>query len=153
MEGCPPLEFPIQQFSYTARKNATDSALIIDAMDLLRRREPGRLLPGLKRQRLHPPRLTDPESGLIVYWFREEKTPKAFVDACDKFIYTGILPPADSAGAATPVSRDDSLFRDVKKRPEVPETAEDQCRGLVRRTGLGRARAGRAEHPEEEPGI
>jgi len=35
MEGCPPLEFPIQQFSYTARKNATDSELIIDAIDLL----------------------------------------------------------------------------------------------------------------------
>ncbi|MFA5295998.1 MAG: NYN domain-containing protein [Methanoregulaceae archaeon] len=115
MEGCPPLEFPIQQFSYTARKNATDSALRIDAIDLLRCGEPGRLLPGLKRQRLHPPRLTDPESGLIVYWFREEKTPKAFVDACDKFIYTEILRSADSAGAATPCFPGRFSFQGCKK--------------------------------------
>lgn len=44
---------PIQQFAYTKGKNATDSSLIIDAMDLLYTRRFGWILPGFKRQRLH----------------------------------------------------------------------------------------------------
>ncbi len=55
------------------------------------------------------------ESGLMVYGFGEEKTPKAFVDACDKFIYTEILRPTEPAGAAPPVYRDATVFKDMKK--------------------------------------
>ena len=125
---------PIQQFTYTARKNATDSALIIDAMDLLHTGN----LDGfcLVSSDSDFTRLASRirESGLIVYGFGEEKTPKAFVDACDKFIYTEILRPADSAGAATPVSRNDSLFRDVKSdqkflkllRNSVEDSSDEQ---------------------------
>jgi uncharacterized LabA/DUF88 family protein len=82
---------PIQQFSYTSGKNATDSAMIIDAMDLLYSEKLDgfcivssdsdftRLAARLR------------ESGRIVYGFGEKKTPKAFVSVCDKFIYTEIL--------------------------------------------------------------
>ena len=82
---------PIQQFSYTTGKNSTDSAMIIDAMDLLYSEKPDgfcivssdsdftRLASRLR------------ESGRIVYGFGEKKTPRAFVSACDKFIYTEIL--------------------------------------------------------------
>jgi uncharacterized LabA/DUF88 family protein len=88
------LEFaiqPIQQFSYTSGKNATDSAMIIDAMDLLYSEKLDgfcivssdsdftRLAARLR------------ESGRIVYGFGEKKTPRAFVAVCDKFIYTEIL--------------------------------------------------------------
>ncbi|MDR0476158.1 MAG: NYN domain-containing protein [Treponema sp.] len=88
------LEFaiqPIQQFSYTTGKNATDSAMIIDAMDLLYSEKLDgfcivssdsdftRLAARLR------------ESGRIVYGFGEKKTPRAFVSVCDKFIYTEIL--------------------------------------------------------------
>lgn len=82
---------PIQQFRYTKGKNSTDSALIIDAMDLLYTghfdgfclvssdsdftRLAGRIR----------------EAGLSVYGFGEKKTPAPFVNACDKFIYTEIL--------------------------------------------------------------
>jgi Fe-S-cluster formation regulator IscX/YfhJ len=55
------------------------------------------------------------ESGLMVYGFGEKKTPKAFVDACDKFIYTEILRPTESVEAAAPVHPDVSVFRDMKK--------------------------------------
>lgn len=82
---------PIQQFSYTTGKNSSDSALIIDAMDLLYTEK----LDGFcivssdsdftkLASRLR-------EAGLIVYGFGERKTPKAFVGACDKFTYTEIL--------------------------------------------------------------
>jgi len=82
---------PIQQFSYTTGKNATDSAMIIDAMDLLYSEKLDgfcivssdsdftRLAARLR------------ESGRIVYGFGEKKTPRAFVSVCDKFIYTEIL--------------------------------------------------------------
>ncbi|MFC3608031.1 NYN domain-containing protein [Stutzerimonas tarimensis] len=82
---------PIQQFAYTRGKNATDSSLIIDAMDLLyTRRFDGFCLVSSDSDftRLAA-RLR--EEGLTVYGFGEEKTPKPFVSACDKFIYTEIL--------------------------------------------------------------
>lgn len=82
---------PIQQFAYTKGKNATDSSLIIDAMDLLyTRRFDGFCLVSSDSDftRLAA-RLR--EEGLMVYGFGEEKTPSPFVSACDKFIYTEIL--------------------------------------------------------------
>jgi len=82
---------PIQQFAYTSGKNATDSSLIIDAMDLLyARRFDGFCLVSSDSDftRLAA-RIR--EEGLTVYGFGEQKTPSPFVSACDKFIYTEIL--------------------------------------------------------------
>jgi uncharacterized LabA/DUF88 family protein len=79
---------PIQQFGYTSGKNATDSAMIIDAMDLLYSgRFDGFCIVSSDSDftRLAA-RIR--ESGLIVYGFGERKTPEPFVAACDKFIYT-----------------------------------------------------------------
>jgi uncharacterized LabA/DUF88 family protein len=85
---------PIQQFRYTVGKNATDSALIIDAMDLLH----GGRLDGfcLVSSDSDFTRLATRvrEAGLSVYGFGEEKTPRPFVAACDKFVFTEILRPA-----------------------------------------------------------
>ena len=82
---------PVQQFAYTSGKNATDSSLIIDAMDLLyTQRFDGFCLVSSDSdftrlaQRLR-------EEGLTVYGFGERKTPDAFVQACDKFVYTEVL--------------------------------------------------------------
>ena len=82
---------PIQQFAYTSGKNATDSSLIIDAMDLLyTRRFDGFCLVSSDSDftRLAA-RIR--EEGLTVYGFGEQKTPSPFVSACDKFTYTEIL--------------------------------------------------------------
>jgi uncharacterized LabA/DUF88 family protein len=82
---------PIQQFGYTTGKNATDSAMIIDAMDLLYSgRFDGFCIVSSDSDftRLAA-RIR--ESGLTVYGFGQAKTPQAFVAACDKFIYTEIL--------------------------------------------------------------
>lgn len=93
---------PVQQFGYTKGKNATDSMLIIDAMDLLyTRRFDGFCLVSSDSDftRLAS-RLR--EEGLLVYGFGEQKTPEPFVSACDKFIYTEVLRPSIEAAAATP---------------------------------------------------
>ncbi len=78
---------PIQQFSYTTGKNATDASLIIDAMDLLYTgRFDGFCLVSSDSdftrlaQRIR-------EQGLLVYGFGRQNTPKAFVQACDRFTY------------------------------------------------------------------
>jgi hypothetical protein len=82
---------PIQQYSYTTGKNATDSALIIDAMDILYTGGVGgfcivssdsdftRLATRLR------------EAGMKVFGIGEKKTPSAFISACNKFIYIEIL--------------------------------------------------------------
>ncbi|AGW92280.1 hypothetical protein N234_19825 [Ralstonia pickettii DTP0602] len=91
---------PIQQFRYTVGKNATDSAMIIDAMDLLyTERFDGFCIVSSDSDFT---RLASRirEQGLTVYGFGERKTPKPFVTACDKFIYSDVLrADADTEGA------------------------------------------------------
>ena len=82
---------PVQQFAYTTGKNATDGAMIIDAMDLLYTgrfsgfcivssdSDFARLASRIREQ------------GVIVYGFGERKTPRPFITACDKFVYFDVL--------------------------------------------------------------
>ena len=109
---------PVQQFAYTAGKNATDSSLIIDAMDLMYTgRFDGMCLVSSDSdftrlaQRLR-------EEGLTVYGFGERKTPDAFVQACDKFIYTEVLR-AEDAAAAPAKSPQKTAKKAAKQAPQV----------------------------------
>nr|WP_321227726.1 NYN domain-containing protein [uncultured Psychroserpens sp.] len=82
---------PIQQYGYTTGKNATDSAMIIDAMDILySEKVDGFCLVSSDSDftRLAT-RLR--EAGMKVYGIGEKKTPNPFIVACDKFIYIEIL--------------------------------------------------------------
>lgn len=91
---------PVQQFRYTKGKNATDSALIIDAMDVLH----SGVVDGfcLVSSDSDFTRLATRirEAGMAVYGFGERKTPAPFVAACDKFIYLEILKPEAEAQQA-----------------------------------------------------
>jgi hypothetical protein len=109
---------PVQQFAYTSGKNATDSALIIDAMDLMYTgRFDGMCLVSSDSdftrlaQRLR-------EEGLTVYGFGEHKTPDPFVQACDKFIYTEVLR-AEAPEPATPVAP----VKPARKQPAKKQSA------------------------------
>jgi len=82
---------PIQQFGYTSGKNATDSALIIDAMDLLYTGKFDGFCIVSSDSDFTKLASRIRETGLFVYGFGEKKTPKAFVSACDKFIFTEVL--------------------------------------------------------------
>ena len=96
----------------TKGKNATDSAMIIDAMDILHSRTVDgfcvvssdsdftRLASRLR------------ESGLVVYGFGEKKTPKPFVAACDKFIYTEVLRAKEGEAEPSRVRPSDDLKKD-----------------------------------------
>jgi len=103
---------PVQQFEYTRGKNSTDSAMLIDAMDLLYTEK----LDGfcIVSSDSDFTRLASRirEAGLMVLGFGEKKTPKPFVSACDKFTYTEILRKDDTATA-------------LKKKPSVSKLRND----------------------------
>jgi uncharacterized LabA/DUF88 family protein len=86
---------PIQQYSYTTGKNATDSAMIIDAMDILySERVDGFCLVSSDSDFTKlATRLR--EAGMLVLGMGEKKTPDPFIVACDKFIYVEILQNAE----------------------------------------------------------
>ena len=105
---------PVQQFRYTVGKNATDNAMIIDAMDLLyTKRFDGFCIVSSDSDFT---RLASRirEEGLLVYGFGEKKTPKAFVSACDKFIFTEILKFQEDVGAAVKTKTATELKGDTK---------------------------------------
>lgn len=99
---------PIQQFRYRTGKNATDCALIIDAMDLLYSARIGGFCLVSSDSDFTRLATRIRETGLLVYGFGERKTPHAFVAACDKFIFTEVLraqplvAPDVEAGSAVP---------------------------------------------------
>jgi uncharacterized LabA/DUF88 family protein len=94
---------PVQQYSYTKGKNSTDSAMIIDAMDILYSGKVDgfcivssdsdftRLATRLR------------EAGMKVIGIGERKTPHPFIVACDKFIYLEIITPSTAALESSPV--------------------------------------------------
>jgi uncharacterized LabA/DUF88 family protein/Fe-S-cluster formation regulator IscX/YfhJ len=96
---------PIQQYSYTSGKNSSDSALIIDAMDILYSGKVDgfciissdsdftRLATRLR------------EAGMKVFGIGQKKTPNPFIVACDKFIYMEIIPVFESAETESPKTK------------------------------------------------
>ncbi|MBR4010546.1 MAG: NYN domain-containing protein [Clostridiales bacterium] len=136
---------PVQQFGYTSGKNATDSTLIIDAMDILYTESVDgfclvssdsdftRLATRLR------------EAGKIVYGIGEKKTPTPFVAACDRFIFLEILAPkekpkktdssakapAQAAEAAEPVDGSDLSDTDPKNAARTPKDIDEATCELI----------------------
>ncbi len=105
---------PMQQFAYTRGKNSTDSALIIDAMDLLYagNLEGFVIVSSDSDFTRLATRLR--ESGMTVYGLGRRNTPSSFVAACDRFIYLDLLR-QEPEEAAPPVAEDE------EPTPRLPE--------------------------------
>ncbi|MDR2951090.1 MAG: NYN domain-containing protein [Prevotella sp.] len=82
---------PIQQYSYTTGKNATDSAMIIDAMDILHSDKVDGFCLVSSDSDFTRLAVRLRESGMQVIGIGEKKTPNPFIVACDKFIYIEII--------------------------------------------------------------
>ena len=82
---------PIQQYSYTSGKNATDSAMIIDAMDILHSDKVDGFCLVSSDSDFTRLAIRLRESGMVVIGIGEKKTPNPFIVACDKFIYIEII--------------------------------------------------------------
>jgi len=142
---------PMQQFGYTVGKNATDSAMIIDAMDLLYTEK----LDGFcivssdsdftrLAQRIR-------ESGLSVYGFGEKKTPKSFLAACDKFIYTENLRKEKKSTQSTKRPAKKDLTKDEALKVLLKNVVEDTAdhSGWSYLTHISQTLANR--HPDFDP--
>ena len=100
---------PIQQFAYTKGKNATDAAMIIDAMDLLYTQNLDAFALMTSDSDFTPLAMRILTNGLTVYGFGEKKTPEPFVKACSQFIYTENLVAQEEAAT-------------ISKTKEKPDT-------------------------------
>jgi len=105
---------PMQQFAYTKGKNATDSAMIIDAMDLLYTGNFNGFCIVSSDSDFTKLASRVREAGLLVYGFGEKKTPSAFVSACDKFIYTEVLRAKTGESEAIVKKSSNELKQDTK---------------------------------------
>lgn len=118
---------PIQQYSYTKGKNSTDSALIIDAMDILYSGKVDgfcivssdsdftRLATRLR------------EAGMKVIGIGERKTPHPFIVACDKFIYLEIITSANVPFEPSPEIKKKGKPIVKKKKTEILEESAPQA--------------------------
>ncbi|MGU5525823.1 MULTISPECIES: NYN domain-containing protein [Aeromonas] len=104
---------PVQQFAYTTGKNATDSTLIIDAMDLLYTRKFDGFCLVTSDSDFTGLAMRLREEGLTVLGFGEHKTPEAFRSACHKFLFTEVLRPTATMTPAT----ESPKVEDTQPRP------------------------------------
>ncbi|NLR74865.1 NYN domain-containing protein [Leeia aquatica] len=123
---------PIQQYRNTIGKNASDSALIIDAMDMLHSRRFDGFCIVSSDSDFTRLAARIREDGLMVYGFGERKTPKSFVSACDKFIYVEILsttseikPGSSKKKPKSPQQKQVDPIRDVLARAAQSAAGED----------------------------
>ena len=150
---------PIQQYGYTTGKNSTDSAMIIDAMDILYSGNCDGFVLVSSDSDFTRLAIRLREAGMKVYGMGERKTPKPFIVACDKFVYIEVIRAAARKAAAQQAEDDAprSPASEALQKGE-PEERRDpgRCGGAHRRVGGGRMRRGRlcphgqAEQPADE---
>lgn len=144
---------PMQQFSNTRGKNSTDSALIIDAMDLLyTERFDGFCIVSSDSDFT---RLASRirEAGLTVYGFGERKTPQPFVRACDRFIYVEVLGQEsadDDAPAAAAPPPPPPAAAERGRHPQGQQ-GRRQGGGQPQPSGTGNANAGSGQGGRPAP--
>ena len=115
---------PIQQFAYSTGKNATDSALIIDAMDLLYSNNVDVFCIVSSDSDFTRLAMRLRESGKTVYGIGARKTPTAFQNACDRFTYTEVL-----QGDTLPTEVDQPAVADPKQ--PAPDLAVPSIRSIL----------------------
>lgn len=123
---------PIQQYAYTTGKNATDSALIIDAMDILYTADVDGfcIISSDSDYTRLATRLR--EAGKKVFGMGERKTPAAFIASCNKFIYIEILNEEEKEEAAdTPQKRPKPLAKDGTSRKKMTSLVKQSINDLA----------------------
>lgn len=116
---------PVQQFAYTKGKNATDSAMIIDAMDLLYSQKLDGFCLASSDSDFTPLVMRIRANGLKVFGFGEKKTPSPFVNACSKFLYLENLGSTETDAPG----------------PEIPPVVTGTARNEAESPATGRAAA------------
>src|SRR4051812_35263952 len=124
---------PIHQYSYTTGKNATDSSMIIDAMDILYSGKVDGFCIVSSDSDFTRLAIRLREAGMKVFGFGEKKTPTAFISACDKFIYIEILSEGQKREKPVHKNRRGKRPEPAPTVPEVDVEVEDKKLGAVTR--------------------
>ena len=127
---------PVQQYGYTTGKNSTDSAMIIDAMDILYTGQVDGFVLVSSDSDFTRLAIRLREAGKKVYGMGEKKTPNPFIVACDRFVYIEVI------RSAAQQERAEEAAREEPKEPPKP------ARRAARKKG---AEAAPAPAPEAEP--
>lgn len=115
---------PIQQYSYTTGKNSTDSAMIIDAMDILYAGQCDGFVLVSSDSDFTRLAIRLREAGMYVIGMGEKKTPSPFIVACDKFIYIEVLRERETKAAAARKKKADIQKKtDAQKKTESLRTS------------------------------
>jgi uncharacterized LabA/DUF88 family protein len=112
---------PVQQFAYTTGKNATDSTMIIDAMDLLYTRKFDGFCLVTSDSDFTGLAMRLREEGLTVFGFGEKKTPEAFRNACHKFLLTELLRPSGEAEPSVNPAKVENVQSIPTPQPDIKE--------------------------------
>ena len=115
---------PIQQYSYTTGKNATDSAMIIDAMDILYTGQVDGFVLVSSDSDFTRLAVRLREAGKKVYGMGERKTPNPFIVACDKFVYIEVIRAAAEQARAEEEKPKAQKPQKKKEAPAQPPEAE-----------------------------
>lgn len=115
---------PIQQFSYSRGKNATDMALVIDAMELLYTQKLDAFCIASSDADFTPLVMQLRANGHEVYGFGERKTPDPFVNACSTFLYLDSLGDQSTAPAAAPAPRSSAARPAAAPKPAAASASE-----------------------------
>ena len=121
---------PVQQYSYTTGKNSTDSAMIIDAMDILYGGQVDGFVLVSSDSDFTRLAIRLREAGKKVYGMGERKTPNPFIVACDKFVYIEVIRSAAEKAKAEEVKGEEprqekapKAKKPAKKKEEAPSPA------------------------------
>ena len=123
---------PVQQYSYTTGKNSTDSAMIIDAMDILYGGQVDGFVLVSSDSDFTRLAIRLREAGKKVYGMGEKKTPNPFIVACDKFVYIEVI-------------------RSAAEQARAEEAARAAAQAPKPKKAAARKKAGEAPAPQPEP--
>ena len=132
---------PVQQYGYTTGKNSTDSAMIIDAMDILYTGQVDGFVLVSSDSDFTRLAIRLREAGKKVYGMGEKKTPNPFIVACDKFVYIEVI------RSAAQQERAEEAAREEPKEPPKPARRTAKKKGAE----AAPAPAPEAEPPSREP--
>ena len=122
---------PIQQYGYTTGKNSTDSAMIIDAMDILYSGNCDGFVLVSSDSDFTRLAIRLREAGMKVYGMGERKTPKPFIVACDKFVYIEVIRAAARKAAAQQAEDDAPRPAAQPQKPSKKESRKNAGKRLI----------------------
>ena len=134
---------PVQQYGYTTGKNSTDSAMIIDAMDILYTGQVDGFVLVSSDSDFTRLAIRLREAGKKVYGMGERKTPNPFIVACDKFVYIEVIRSAAEKAKAEEVKGEEP------KQEKAPKTKKP----AKKKEGAAPAPAPASEPPEPESKV